>query len=394
MKSIIQKKRVKLTAFMCCMICLLSGCNSEDEVVIPLTTIHPIASATATIGDEITLTGQNMHLIGKINFGEVVVPVETLPADRDHSSLTVVVPTSFVATQKVVFSVTYNSTQRIILSDEFEVIVPPVIPSVSTTLSGEVNVGDVIEISGMNLMVVKSILANNAPVSIRSKNETTITFKAPEVETDTEFTITLVYDNALGSDQKLAVPGKVTVKKAVVLSYFLWENITLGAPATDCAFFDASAGHTITPCELFQHQSDVDFAMDATTTAAARLLNPTSINDNFMKAQLCSGVSLFEDGKDYATVRTSLKTQFKLLSTSNTTEEELIRKVVNGEITDIREDIGDIVPSTNTPTVDKDNVIVFKNTPKDKIGIIRVKSITLGEKKELNTIIMDVYYEK
>lgn len=394
MKSIIQKKIVALTAFMCCVICLLSGCNSEDEVVIPHTSIHPIAAAQATIGDEITLTGQNMHLIGKINFGEVVVPVETLPANRDHNSLTVVVPTSFVATQKVVFSATYNSTQRIILSDEFEVIVPPVIPSVSTTLSGEVNVGDVIEISGINLMVVKSILANNAPVSIRSKNETTITFKAPEVETDTELAITLVYDNALGNDQKLAVPGKVMVKKAIVLSYYLWENITLGAPATDRAFFDASAGHTITPCDLFQHQPNVDFAMDATTTAAARLLNPANINDNFMKAQLCGGISLFEDGKDYTTVRTLLKTQFKLLSTSNATEEALILKVMSGEITDIKEDIGDIAPSTNTPTVDKDDIIVFKNTPKDKMGIIRVKNVSLGEKKELNTIIMDVYYEK
>ena len=50
---------------------------------------------------------------------------------------------------------------------------------------------------------------------MESKNATEITFKAPEVNMDTEFTITLIYDNSLGNDQKLVVPGKITVKKVI-----------------------------------------------------------------------------------------------------------------------------------------------------------------------------------
>ena len=72
----------------------------------------------------------------------------------------------------------------------------------------------------------------------------------------------------------------------------------------------------------------------------------------------------------------------------------MIQKVLNGEITDIKEDIGSLNSSTNTPTVTENDVLVFKNTNKNKMGIIRIKSVTLGEKKELNTITMDVYYEK
>ena len=134
--------------------------------------------------------------------------------------------------------------------------------------------------------------------------------------------------------------------------------------------------------------------MDATTSAAARLLNPANINDNFMKAQVCGESTLFSDGKDYSIVRTSLKTQFRVLSTGNTAENALIQKVLNGEITDVKEDIGSINPSASAPTVIENNILVFKNTNKDKMGIIWVKSVTLGEKKELNTITMDVYYEK
>ena len=71
-----------------------------------------------------------------------------------------------------------------------------------------------------------------------------------------------------------------------------------------------------------------------------------------------------------------------------------IKKVMNGEITDVKEDIGTLTISTNTPTVEAGSVLVFKNTNKDKVGIIWVKAVTLGEKKDLNTISMDVYYEK
>ena len=85
----------------------------------------------------------------------------------------------------------------------------------STTLSGEVEPGDIITITGTDLNIVTTLQANEESITMESKNATEITFKAPEVNMDTEFTITLIYDNSLGNDQKLVVPGKITVKKVI-----------------------------------------------------------------------------------------------------------------------------------------------------------------------------------
>ena len=445
-----------LTAALCCLICLLNGCTRDNDIDIPQTSVNTMGATTVQPGETITLTGDNMHLISKVYFGDVTtLDIKTPQADRDHQSLTVYVPTEvFEETKAVSLAVLYNSVHRLVVCEELTVYIAPVIPTTSTTLSGEVKPGDIITIAGTNLNIIKAIQANGESVTIDNKKATEITFKAPkevvpggsvasdsrevetgkdvtiegtnlnvvsavrltkaggvssdivitnpgatgftfkapEVDADTEFTVTLIYGK---SDKETASIGTVKVKKAtVVLTYLYWENITLGAPATECALFDASAGRTITPCDLFDNQANVDFAMDATSSAAARLLNPANINDNFMKAQICGDSPLSSDGKDYSTVRTSLKTQFKLLNSGNETENTLIQKVLNGEITDIKEDIGSLNPSTNTPTVTENDVLVFKNTNKNKMGIIRIKSVTLGEKKELNTITMDVYYEK
>ena len=383
-----------LTAALCCLICLLNGCTRDNDIDIPQTSVNTMGATTVQPGETITLTGDNMHLISKVYFGDVTtLDIKTPQADRDHQSLTVYVPTEvFEETKAVSLAVLYNSVHRLVVCEELTVYIAPVIPTTSTTLSGEVKPGDIITIAGTNLNIIKAIQANGESVTIDNKKATEITFKAPEVDAETEFTVTLIYGK---SDKETASIGTVKVKKAtVVLTYLYWENITLGAPATECALFDASAGRTITPCDLFDNQANVDFAMDATSSAAARLLNPANINDNFMKAQICGDSPLSSDGKDYSTVRTSLKTQFKLLNSGNETENTLIQKVLNGEITDIKEDIGSLNPSTNTPTVTENDVLVFKNTNKNKMGIIRIKSVTLGEKKELNTITMDVYYEK
>lgn len=386
-----------LTAALCCLICLLTGCTRDNDIDIPQTSVHTMDATTVQPGENMTLTGQNMHLISKVYFGTQEVKIETPQASREQQSLTVIVPTGvFEDTQVMPLSIVYNSVHRIVVCEELTVYIAPVIPATSTTLSGEVKPGDIITITGTDLNIITSVLANTDAATITSKTATAIAFKAPEVDADTEFTITLVYDNSLGTNQKLVVPGKIMVKKEVIIEfpYHHWEGVTLGAGGTECALFNAVTGKTITPCDLFEQQADVDFAMDATSSVSARLLNPANINDAFMKAQLCGGTPLSEDGKSYETVRKNLKTQFKILNTGNATENALIQKVMNGEITDVKEDIGTLSISTNTPTAEAGSVLVFKNTNKDKMGIIWVKAVTLGEKKDLNTISMDVYYEK
>ena len=206
-----------LTAAFCCLICLLNGCTRDNDIDIPQTSIHTMGATTVQPGETITLTGDNMHLISKVYFGDVTtLDIKTPQADRDHQSLTVYVPTEgFEKTNVISLAVLYNSVHRLVVCEELTVYIAPVIPTTSTTLSGEVKPGDVITITGTDLNIIKSIQANGEPITINSKKATEITFKAPEVDADTEFTITLVYDNSLGNDQKLTVPGKFTVKEIV-----------------------------------------------------------------------------------------------------------------------------------------------------------------------------------
>ena len=121
----------------------------------------------------------------------------------------------FEETKVVPLAVLYNSVHHLVVCEELTVYIAPVIPTTSTTLSGEVEPGDIITITGTDLNIVTTLQANEESITMESKNATEITFKAPEVNMDTEFTITLIYDNSLGNDQKLVVPGKITVKKVI-----------------------------------------------------------------------------------------------------------------------------------------------------------------------------------
>lgn len=200
-----------------CLTYLLSGCTRDNDIDIPQTSVNMMETTTVQPGEAITLTGENMHLISKVYFGnDITIDIKTPQTDRDHQSLTVYVPTEVFAETKVVpLAVLYNSVHHLVVCEELTVYIAPVIPTTSTTLSGEVEPGDIITITGTDLNIVTTLQANEESITMESKNATEITFKAPEVNMDTEFTITLIYDNSLGNDQKLVVPGKITVKKVI-----------------------------------------------------------------------------------------------------------------------------------------------------------------------------------
>jgi len=200
-----------------CLTYLLSGCTRDNDIDIPQTSVNMMEATTVQPGETITLTGENMHLISKVYFGnDITIDIKTPQTDRDHQSLTVYVPTEvFEETKVVPLAVLYNSVHHLVVCEELTVYIAPVIPTTSTTLSGEVEPGDIITITGTDLNIVTTLQANEESITMESKNATEITFKAPEVNIDTEFTITLIYDNSLGNDQKLVVPGKITVKKVI-----------------------------------------------------------------------------------------------------------------------------------------------------------------------------------
>ena len=60
-----------LTAALCCLICLLNGCTRDNDIDIPQTSVNTMGATTVQPGETITLTGDNMHLISKVYFGEI-----------------------------------------------------------------------------------------------------------------------------------------------------------------------------------------------------------------------------------------------------------------------------------------------------------------------------------
>lgn len=198
-------------AALCCLMCALTACSRDNDIVIPQSSVDRVNITSVTVGDQMLFTGTNMHLITKVTFGTVEAEVNTNLGTRDKNQLTVTVPQQ-EATGKVQLTATYNSNKQLVLCEELEVIVPPVIPTVSTQLSGEVLSGEVIELAGNNLQVIKSIQVNSTAVDIRTKNATSLSFIAPQVETATPATVKLIYDNSLGANQTLTVSGQVTIK--------------------------------------------------------------------------------------------------------------------------------------------------------------------------------------
>ena len=95
-------------------------------------------ATTVQPGEAITLTGENMHLISKVYFGnDITIDIKTPQTDRDHQSLTVYVPTEvFEETKVVPLAVLYNSVHHLVVCEELTVYIAPVIPTTSTTLSG------------------------------------------------------------------------------------------------------------------------------------------------------------------------------------------------------------------------------------------------------------------
>lgn len=62
-----QYKFTALSAVLFCLIGLLYGCTRDNEIIIPETSVNPLATDySVAIGDEVTFTGQNMHLISKV----------------------------------------------------------------------------------------------------------------------------------------------------------------------------------------------------------------------------------------------------------------------------------------------------------------------------------------
>ena len=156
-----QYKFTALSAVLFCLIGLLYGCTRDNEIIIPETSVNPLATDySVAIGDEVTFTGQNMHLISKVAFDNQVVNITTEPSNRSQTTLIVAVPDNFEVTQHISVVATYNSVHKLTLSDAFEVVVPGVTTDVSSA-----TIGDKITLTGKNMHLITKVNFGDQVVS-------------------------------------------------------------------------------------------------------------------------------------------------------------------------------------------------------------------------------------
>lgn len=393
MKRIMKQKYSLLLTMLYSLVLVFSACTRDNDIDIPQTSVNKITETTVNVGDEMTFTGSNMHLITKVTFGETEAEVNLELAKRDKHSLTVTVP-ALLVTQKVRLFVTYNTNKKIVLSEELEVIVPPVVPTVTSSLPSSVMSGNIVELEGTGLDIIKSIFLGSTEITYRSKDERSISFVAPEVETEVSVQVKFIYDNSLGSNKELLV-GTLTIEPLPVIKVLEWKDVVIGGQGTFRSFFDGSTGIIYTPCDLFDNQEKIDFMMNVSNAGENQFYNPGNAT-NVLKNQLCDGKALgTEDGKDYSKFL-AVGTKFRQLTTSGA-QGALALKVKNKEIDEITDALfeGISAPSSNTPkNFTVGDVVWFYNATKDKNGLIEIKEVIAGATPQENTIKMDVYYQK
>ena len=202
-------------ATLCYLLIVVAACERDNDIVIPQTRVDNVKETSVGVGDEMTFTGTNMHLITKVLFDEVEAEVNLDLGKRDRNQLKVVVPAQ-EATKNVVLSVVYNTSKTLVLSESLEIIVPPVIPTVTSGLPATIMSGNVVELAGTYLKIIKTIKVGDIEVPIRSKDDPAISFVAPEVNAESTVSVTLIYDNSIGANQQLSVPGTMTIIPALV----------------------------------------------------------------------------------------------------------------------------------------------------------------------------------
>lgn len=113
-----------------------TGCERDNDIDIPEAGNFRVVEESACIGDIITVTGENMHLVTKFRFGSTDTKVITLPADRSREKLFVTVPSCVKEDGPVELSLFYNSIQRMVLNPAFMVYVKKPVPTTQEALAG------------------------------------------------------------------------------------------------------------------------------------------------------------------------------------------------------------------------------------------------------------------
>src|SRR5688572_17175606 len=118
----------------------ISSCDDEDEVKIP--TIASISPAEAEVGESVTITGTNLADATDVKFNGTSSAIVT----KSATTITTTVPTGATSGKVTVTTPGGTATS----ASDFEVIVPPPVPTITSFSPTSAEVGGTVTITGTN----------------------------------------------------------------------------------------------------------------------------------------------------------------------------------------------------------------------------------------------------
>ena len=382
----------------------LKNAYGEVESVEQFTRLYPQPEltdvpTTAKAGDEIMITGKNLDVVISVNFGTE----EGIMTYKSESEIIVQVPTT-IADNSGKISFSYNNgsgtPSHVESAEEFTPVkMNPEFDQISVNEADECTS---ITFTGKNLNVVDKVLMNGSTELPVSKSEISLSVTLPEVEADTEVTLTAYYFG----DQSVNIVSGFTVKNIL---YFAHKNVLMGARESGLqSFFNAVTGEAFAACDIkgMGDLAENDKFHFYTDYSSSTLIfgNPGGGANKF-KNFLCDGEKL--EAKN-------AKNVVKFYPVENA---DYASKVVSANHEDLvaifslpADDIVDALKGENSPTSDfkypswnttDKNVILFvlydSESQPAKVGFIHALKVSESEAKDMSktsSVTFNCYFQK
>lgn len=374
----------------------------ETESTDVFTMEYPIPVLTSVpengeAGKEIMIEGENLNVISEIKFGDVVAEI-TYQSDKE---IVVKVPTDVPDGEKISFSY-FNGENTISIESEKTFSPTKPDPVFDAEKPSEGNEGSVITFTGQNLHIIDKVIMNNVTELSISKSETSLSVTLPEVDENTNITLTAVYYG----DNQIEILSGFTI---IDIKYYSYKNIMLGARESGLpSFFNAITGATFGACDILGMgilSENDKFHIYTDYSSSTLIFGNPATGQNKFKNFKCDGVQLETanaknivkfypvENAEYSNSIIS-GTHEKLLTIFSSSANDIINalKGENSSTSDFK------YPSWNV--TDK-NVILFvlynSEQQPEKIGFIHVLSVSETEVSELSKasyVTFNCYFQK
>lgn len=387
-------------------------------VVYPVPTYTNIPSSGKVDG-EIEIQGSNLDMVSKVLFKDV----EGVITYQSEKELVVKVP--FVADDNVDVSLFYTNEageqSTGTTGKAFEIIKPR--PGIDGTFPANLIEGESVTLTGVNLKLIEKILFGDVEASISRSDDNALTIRVPTLPATATVAVVASYYQGTAT-LNLSDACQVFIPKVLYYPNQMFGahrnanfgnmfNASTGVVSTTCILKEAAAQATIDFAGVIN--SGIHFAINGPHNTTGGLRNYWCDGKALAKSNTMDGL-ISEGFGDFMTT----KTLFRVLTTSDAQEAEIINKVTTGQILELSPDAtptlfnGTIVAANNscrtrnvtenstdvTLLFEVGSVILFKNEKKNKVGLLYIRQINIdqSQNKAYNdanaSVVFDVYYQR